>query len=74
MGVAEILQQIDREIAQLERARALLNGVARKTSRASNNGVIKKGKTKRKLSPEGRKRIVEAVRRRWEKQRKAARK
>jgi L-lysine 2,3-aminomutase len=34
--------------------------------------VSKKRRKKRKLSPEGRKRIAEAVKRRWEAQRKAA--
>lgn len=75
MGVAEILAQIDREIAQLQRARTLLNG-----SNGSHNGSKLKGsagtatktKKRRRLTPEGRKRIAEAVRRRWEKQRKAA--
>jgi L-lysine 2,3-aminomutase len=35
-------------------------------------GTTPKNKKKRKLSPEGRKRIAEAARRRWEAQRKAA--
>lgn len=73
MGVAEILQHIDREIAQLQRARALLNGGAVKTSSRSITGIAKNGrKKKRNLTPEGRKRIADAVRRRWEKQRKAS--
>ena len=70
VGVAEILAQIDREIAQLQRARTLLNG----GSNGSNgNGTHspRSGK-KRNLTPEGRRRISEAVRRRWAKQRKAA--
>ena len=65
MGVAEILAQIDREIAQLQRARTLLkNGSNGKGS----NGLhpVKK----RKLTAEGRRRISEAVRRRWARQRK----
>ena len=73
MGVEEILVQIDREIAQLQRARALLNGGK---ARNSDNAVItapkKPRKKKRNLTPEGRKRIAEAVKRRWERQRKAA--
>jgi hypothetical protein len=37
------------------------------------NGALKKGAgKKRHLTPEGRKRISEAVRRRWERERKAA--
>lgn len=70
MGIAEILIQIDREIAQLQRARTLLNGSnghrGKKTAAGSN--VAKK----RNLTPEGRRRIAEAVRRRWERQRRAA--
>ena len=71
VGVSEILAQIDREIAQLQRARALLSSgsnVGSKTAAASK----KSGKKKRNLSPEGRKRIAEAVRRRWAEQRKAS--
>ena len=71
MGVAEILEHIDQEIARLERAKALLSGGASKTGKASAVGVARKSK-KRNLTPEGRKRIAEAVRRRWERQRKAA--
>ncbi len=72
MGVAEILQHIDRDIAQLQRARALLTASNGKVRHASSNGVAKTGGKKRKLSREGRRRIVEAVRRRWENHRKAA--
>jgi hypothetical protein len=71
VGVAEILVQIDREIAQLQRARALLNGGSAKSSSKEVTAAPKKSK-KRRLTPEGRKRIAEAVRRRWERQRKAA--
>jgi hypothetical protein len=72
VGVSEILQHIDHEIAQLQRARALLNGGASKTSKASRTVVARIGKKKRNLTPEGRKRIAEAVKRRWERQKKAA--
>ena len=70
MGVAEILAEIDREIAQLQKARALLNGrngSGKIASRLSGNAA-----KKRNLTPEGRQRISEAVRRRWARQRKAA--
>lgn len=71
MGVSDILLHIDREIARLQKARTLLNG------NAAQNGVHagsrKNGRKKRRnLTPEGRKRIADAVRRRWERQRKAA--
>ncbi len=71
MGVAEILRHIDHEIAQLQRARALLSSGASTTSKTSGTGAARKGK-KRRLTPEGRKRIAEAVKRRWERQKKAA--
>ena len=70
MGVSEILAQIDREIAQLQRARALLNGGSTKAASFSATG--KSARKKRRLTPEGRKRIAEAVKRRWAEQKKAA--
>lgn len=63
MGVTEILAQIDQEIAQLQQARALLNG---------RNGNHSSAAGHRQLTPEGRRRISEAVKRRWARQRKAA--
>jgi hypothetical protein len=71
MGVSEILAQIDREIAQLQQARSLLNGVSNGKVRIGRAGkrVTKK---KRNLTPEGRKRIAEAVKRRWAEQKKRA--
>lgn len=70
MGVSEILAQLDREIAQLQQARALLTGssAGNKKSFSSSKPMRKK----RNLTPEGRRRIAEAVRRRWAEQRKAA--
>lgn len=86
MGVSEILAAVNREIALLEQARALLGGAPAAASRgragrrkkaaaAVTLAVAKpamKRRKKRKLTPEGRKRIAEAVKRRWEAQRKAA--
>jgi len=69
VGVAEILSQIDREIAQLQQARALLSGSA-KTKKAS--PAARGGKKKRNLTPEGRKRIADAVKRRWARQKAAS--
>lgn len=57
VGLHEILEEIDREISQLQQARALLEAPA------SASPKIPK---KRNLTPEGRRRIAEAVRRRWE--------
>jgi hypothetical protein len=73
VGVAEILLQIDREISHLQKARALLssNGTAASLQPATAT-PRKSRKRKRNLTPEGRKRIADAVRRRWERQKKAA--
>jgi hypothetical protein len=76
VGVSEILAQIDREIAQLQHARSLLGGgAAAKTKRGPGRPPKKtavKKKKKRNLTPEGRRRIAEAVKRRWAEQKKAA--
>jgi len=83
MGVSEILASVDREIALLQQARALLAGAAAPTAKkkvgrprkivaapkkaAAVAPVAAKPvkRKKRNLSPEGRKRIAEAVKRRW---------
>jgi hypothetical protein len=76
VGVSEILIQIDHEIAQLQRARALLVsgfGVAHKKVAAA--PAVKRAYKKRKkrhMSPEGRKRIADAVKRRWAEKKNAA--
>ena len=79
MQLSRILAEIDQEISRLEQARTLLAGedspVTRKTRKTKSAGTeveAPKRKKKRNLSPEGRKRIAEAVRRRWELQKKAA--
>jgi len=80
MQLSKILAEIDLEISRLEQARTLLAGestpAAKKTRKPKSASVTEEAPTKRKkkrnLSPEGRKRIAEAVRRRWELQKKAA--
>ena len=76
MGISEIVEQIDREIAQLQQVRALLAGKSAATTKkaAPVPSAKKTGKRKKKrnLTPEGRKRIAEAVKRRWAEQKKAA--
>jgi len=83
MALSDILASIDREIAQLQQARALLGGAAapaakkkvgrpRKVAAKAAPAAAKPAKKKkRNLSPEGRKRIAEAVKRRWAAQKKA---
>jgi hypothetical protein len=80
MQLSKILAEIDLEISRLEQARTLLAGEAApavKKTRKAKSAIVgdeapTKRKKKRNLSPEGRKRIAEAVRRRWELQKKAA--
>jgi hypothetical protein len=84
MAVSDILASIDREIAQLEKARAVLAGstvpVAKKKVGRPRKAAVEAvsaapkpaSKKRRNLSPEGRRRIAEAVKRRWAAQKKAA--
>ena len=84
MGISEILASVDREIALLQHARALLSGTIapapkkkvgrpRKVVAAPKKAALRviapaakpAKKKKRNLSPEGRARIAEAVKRRW---------
>jgi len=72
MKTTEILSLLDAEIAKLQQARALLAGasadaVTRKPGRPKSTAApaVPAKKKKHKLSPEGRARIAEAVKRRW---------
>jgi putative heme iron utilization protein len=72
--VNEILAEIDAEISKLQQARALLGGEAtpkqtRSKNKATTTTIAPK---KRKLTPEGRKRIAEAMKRRWAERKKLA--
>jgi hypothetical protein len=80
MGASEILSAIDYEIAQLQKARTVLIGssTSKKATASPKKAatvapaVAKPAKKKRKLTPEGRKRIAEAVKKRWAAQKAAA--
>ena len=70
MQVSEILSEIDKEIARLQQVRSLLAGETPKTRRGRQKSATSapapaKKAAKRRLSPEGRKRIAEAMKRRW---------
>jgi len=70
MNTNAILAQIDSEIARLTQARALLSNtgqveVAVKRGKIAATPSAKKTKKKRNLSPEARKRIADAQRKRW---------
>ena len=77
--VSRILAEIDAQISKLQQARALLASPA--TTRtgpgrpkgSKNSAAVKTATpTKRKLSAEGRKRIGEAMKKRWAERRKQA--
>jgi len=79
--VNRIIAEIDAQISKLQQARALLAGTtsASRTGRGrpkgSKNGAAAASTTaprKRKLSPEGRKRIADAMKKRWAERRKQA--
>ncbi len=77
MEVRTIIAEIDAQIAKLQQARTLLSGVETESSarrpgrpKGSKNAAavvpaVMKKIAGRKLSPEGRKRIADAMKRRW---------
>jgi hypothetical protein len=76
--VKEILAELDQEIARLQQARTLLAGGTVRKPRGPNKKsatvaiVAASAPKKRKLTPEGRKRIAEAMKRRWAERKKQA--
>lgn len=70
MAIDSVIAQIDAEIARLNQVRSLLSS-AGKSSVATHNGRGKQAsaktgtRRKRVLSPEARKRIADAQRKRW---------
>ena len=77
MGLTGILAEIDQEIARLTKARSLLTdgtAVNRGPGRLKATAAVAKSTKKKRhvISPEGRKRIAEAVKRRWAAQKKMA--
>ena len=76
MSTNDILALIDAEIAKLQQARALIVGPTAKKGpgrpKSTALSTVKPKKKKRNLSPEGRARIVAALKARWAKQKKAA--
>lgn len=75
MAIESLISQIDAEIDRLMQAKKLLQGAAevqtaRKPGRKAKPADVT-GKVKRVLSPEARKRIADAQKKRWAAQRKA---
>jgi hypothetical protein len=75
MDFHRLIHEIDSEISRLQQARALLTGEPTKrgpgrpktpaSHKAAATAGSKPAKRKRHLSPEGRKRIADAMRKRW---------
>jgi hypothetical protein len=84
MTMKNILAELDAEIARLQQAKALLAASNGSVAPATRRGrpaktavtapATKTAKKKRNLSPEGRARIAEAVKRRWAAQKAKAKK
>lgn len=84
MEVSRIISEIDAQIAKLQQARALLEGSSAEPQKKAGRGRPRKNplatapakpaatKGKRTLSPEARKRIADAQKRRWAERRKGA--
>jgi hypothetical protein len=77
--VSRILDEIDSQISKLQQARELLSGTAVKVSKgrgrpkgSKNAKPAKAAPRRRKISAEGRKRIAEAMKKRWAERRKLA--
>ncbi len=78
MQTNQIIHEIDAEIARLQQAKALLLGgsavrkgrVGRPPADPSKAAAPKAGRKKRRLSAEGRKRIADAMKKRWAERRK----
>jgi hypothetical protein len=75
--VSRIIAEIDAQISKLQQARALLAGTTApagrgrpKGSKSSASSAAATAPRKRKLSPEGRKRIADAMKKRWAERRK----
>jgi hypothetical protein len=78
--VSRIIAEIDAQISKLQQARALLAGTTTPAARSGRGRPKGSKKTataspaaparKRKLSPEGRKRIADAMKKRWAERRK----
>lgn len=78
MDTNRLVQEIDAEISRLQQARALLSGGTERrgpgrrklTASGAASGNPNRRRRKRRLSPEGRKRIADAMRKRWAERRK----
>jgi len=68
--VSRIIAEIDAQILKLQQARSLLAGTAAVRTGPGRPKGSKSAAPKRRLSPEGRKRIADAMKKRWAERRK----
>jgi len=66
----QIIAALDQEIQRLETARTLIRNSRDIAARITENNGYGKHPVKRRISPEGRRRIIEAQRRRWAREKK----
>ena len=66
----DMIVALDQEIQRLEQVRSLLQRSRERTAGLIPSAIQSRQPAKRKMSPEGRQRIIEAQRRRWAKQKK----
>jgi len=72
MEVKQIVAELEKQIDRLREARSLLaEAGAKKRGRPAGKTTAARGTRKHRLSPEGRKRISDALKRRWALRRKA---
>jgi hypothetical protein len=71
MNLQQVLYEIDTDIAKLKAARNVLATDTKPVGKVTAAAATPAKKKKRKLTPDGRLRIAEAVRRRWAKQKKS---
>jgi hypothetical protein len=74
MEVKQIVAELERQIARLKEARTLLadQAGAKRRGRPPGKTSAARARRKHRLTPEGRKRISEALKRRWALRRKTA--
>lgn len=77
MEVKKIVEELEQQISRLKQARALLSDggtIKKRRGRPPGKSAPDSAQPKRRLSAAGRRRISEALKRRWAQRRKAAEK
>jgi hypothetical protein len=66
-GIKEIIDSLERQRTAIENALSALRGIEVAGQQSASTSTSRRGRAKRKggMTPEGRKRLAEAMRRRW---------